>query len=452
MNKAKRKPLHPRTVGSTPLPASGYTRTWDTVERGLHVVTTAKGARVFRVRYRLADNRRVDYLIGNVKDIGLTKAREKAHDLTEEARVAKEGEHPQAVKIRERGRVDLTFGALADQCLASLALRPSTLMNWTGIHKNHLRPRFGRISAADIDRRMIREFTEKMGKATPVQAARAFEVMRRVYAWGVETERLRGTPFVNLRKPPKVQEADSLERDRYLSRAEVHAVFVALKHERSKAGGFDHYVRLLFETCLRRDEMLKSSWKEIDLDAGFFTVATLRFKSKRPHQVPLTKAAVAALTAIKEQTHAKAELAAIRSAMATADEHQREILDHEERTLLARMKAVAASPWVFPGPVASKARTSVQRAFERLRRRAGFVDWTVHDVRRTVSNGLAQLGTAPHVKEAILGHAPDKLARTYSNHVPLLEMRAALEKWSQELQRIIDTAPSVHQFKSQASA
>lgn len=452
MGKTEKTTLHPRTVGAIPIPPSGYTRTWDSVAQGLHVVATSRGARVFRVRYRLPDNRRVDFVLGNVEDVSLAKARERARELIEESRVAKTGEDPQRMKVRERSRTEATFEAVANQCLDSLSLRPTTARQWRGLVANHLVPRFGKLKPEDIERRDIRAFVETLGKSTPVLAARVFEVMRRIYSWGVEHEVLRGTPFVGLRKPAKVQEADNLERDRYLNRAEIHAVFAALTHPGSKMGGFDLYIRLLFETAVRRDEMLKATWKEVDLDAGFFTVATVRYKSKKPHQVPLTKAAVAALTAIRNQDHAKAVLAAIRAEKAIADETRREVLEHEEALLVARMKEVARSPYVFPGPDASKPRTSVQRAFERLRRRVGFDDWTIHDLRRTVATELDRLGVAPNIREAILGHAPDKLTRTYSKHVPLLEMRAALEKWSGELQSIIDTPPSVHQMKSEATA
>jgi len=413
MTKTKRTALHHRTVGTLPLPASGYTRTWDSTVKGLHVVATSKGARVYRVRYRLPDDRRADFVIGNVSEIGLTAAREKARELIEEAKTAKTGEDPQTQKVKERTRSD-TFESLAESCLDSLSLRPTTERQWRGLVANHLIPRFGNLRPEEIERRDIRAFIEKLGRRTPVLAARTFEVMRRVFSWAVEHEEIKGSPFVGLKKPEKVAEADGLERDRHLNREELHAVFVALQGERFTGTGFDLYIRLLLETAVRREELLKAAWSEVDFRAEFLTIGRLRYKSKRAHAVPLTTAALNALQALKNRA--------------------------------------GDSPWVFPGPKPSKPRSSPQRIFEELRRRVGFEDWTLHDLRRTVATELDRLGTAPHVREAILGHAPDKLTRTYSKHVPLLEMRAALEKWSQELQRIIDTAPSVHQFKSQASA
>ena len=347
--------------------------------------------------------------------------------------------------------VDLTFATLADSCLASLSLRPTTARQWRGLVKNHLAPRFGRLKPAEIERKAIRDFIEKLGQGTPVLAARAFEVMRRIFSWAMEHEEIKGSPFVGLRKPEKVQDADSVERDRRLSRQEIHAVFSALQRPRFKLNGFDQYVRLLFEMAVRREELLKATWKEVDHGAKFFTIGTLRYKSKKPHQVPLTRAAEAAFLALKRQDSAKAHLAALVEQMRSADGHEREALESEADTLKKRIEEVATSPYVFPGPDTSRPRSSPQRVFGELRRQVGFEDWTLHDIRRTAANELDRLGVAPHIKEAILGHAPDKLMRTYSKHVPLPEMRRALEAWSEELGRIIEEAPSVHEFQTKTA-
>jgi hypothetical protein len=64
-------------------------------------------------------------------------------------------------------------------------------------------------------------------------------------------------------------------------------------------------------------------------------------------------------------------------------------------------------------------------------------DFRLHDVRRTVATRLAEMGMHVPIIEAILGHRAPKLVRTYQVHAPVAEMRAALERWSVELDRII---------------
>jgi integrase len=448
----ERTTFHPRTVGSLPLPASGRICHWDAGSKGLFVRATSNGSRTYKVRYRTPDGRKVDYTIGPVEDVSLGNARKKAGEVRDEAKTAKPGQDPQRVKVR--ARKDESFGSLADRCLEALPLRPNTKRQWTGILKNHLRPRFGALKPAEIERKAIREFIGTLGKKKPVLAARAYELMRRIFSWGVKQDAIVGSPFVGLEKPEMVAHADAHERERTLNRAEIYSLFQALQKERFTEGCFDLYIRLLFETAVRRDEMLKASWSEVDFAAGFFTVSQLRYKSKRPHQVPLSTTALAGLRVLQKREREKAALAATRESIREARRagDNTDALDGREAIQQKRLKALEASDHVFPGTDAKKARVSPQRAFEDLRRHVGFKDWTLHDIRRTVATELDRMGVAPNIREAILGHAPDKLTRTYSKHVPLLEMRQALQKWSDRLEEIIATAPAVATFQAQEAS
>ena len=56
-------------------------------------------------------------------------------------------------------------------------------------------------------------------------------------------------------------------------------------------------------------------------------------------------------------------------------------------------------------------------------------DWVVHDLRRAVRTGIDQLGTPPHICEAVLNHLPPKLVRTYNLNTYENEKRKALSAW-----------------------
>jgi hypothetical protein len=47
------------------------------------------------------------------------------------------------------------------------------------------------------------------------------------------------------------------------------------------------------------------------------------------------------------------------------------------------------------------------------------------------------MGTLDAVVEAVLGHTPAKLKRTYNRYQPIKEMRVALDAWSSALDRIV---------------
>jgi integrase len=68
------------------------------------------------------------------------------------------------------------------------------------------------------------------------------------------------------------------------------------------------------------------------------------------------------------------------------------------------------------------------------------VDWNAHDLRRTTATGLANLGTPPHVVEAILNHQSGHkrgVAGVYNRSPYEREVRAALALWEDHLRTII---------------
>jgi integrase len=63
--------------------------------------------------------------------------------------------------------------------------------------------------------------------------------------------------------------------------------------------------------------------------------------------------------------------------------------------------------------------------------------WTLHDFRRTISTRMNNnLGVAPHVVEAILGHVVKGVAGIYNRADYLNEQRRALERWAEYLDRL----------------
>jgi integrase len=58
--------------------------------------------------------------------------------------------------------------------------------------------------------------------------------------------------------------------------------------------------------------------------------------------------------------------------------------------------------------------------------------WVLHDLRRTATTGMAQLGIAPHIADRILNHQAGTIrgvAAVYNRFAYLEERKAALEGW-----------------------
>jgi hypothetical protein len=66
-------------------------------------------------------------------------------------------------------------------------------------------------------------------------------------------------------------------------------------------------------------------------------------------------------------------------------------------------------------------------------------DVNIHDIRRTVADALLnRIGAPPWIVDhVVLGHARPKLLRTYMPTLPLGEARDALQKWGDEIDRIL---------------
>src|SRR5690606_14975449 len=69
--------------------------------------------------------------------------------------------------------------------------------------------------------------------------------------------------------------------------------------------------------------------------------------------------------------------------------------------------------------------------------------WRLHDIRRTVSTGMAGLGIRPEVIEAVLNHVSGTrggVAGVYNRYAYLDEKREALEAWASHLKAIVTSS------------
>jgi integrase len=94
------------------------------------------------------------------------------------------------------------------------------------------------------------------------------------------------------------------------------------------------------------------------------------------------------------------------------------------------------SPFVF-STGGEKPYAGQKRLKDILDRKSGVTGWTLHDIRRTVSTRMSELGISRDVVRRVLNHAKPGLDRVYDAHEYREEKAKALEAWARRLALII---------------
>jgi integrase len=132
------------------------------------------------------------------------------------------------------------------------------------------------------------------------------------------------------------------------------------------------------------------AWSELDLDAALWRLPADRNKSARPFEIPLSAPVV------------------------------------ETLRMLPRL-----GPLVFA--LNGKGPMTLHPWIERMRRNAGLIDMRLHDLRRTLRTGLAELGVNFEIAERVLNHAMPGLQAVYNRHNYWAEKRTALALWAEHV-------------------
>ena len=386
---AKRN-LTQRGIEAMKCPTTGRYDVWDLGgPPGFHVRVSAGGVKTFALLYRRGGKKR-KWTIGRFPSVSLADARDKAK------RVDVLKEDPQKAKVELR-RAGTFLSLMAAYFRANRRkLKRRTLEEWLRIAKVELRPELGTMLPHEITRGDLRTLLDRKAQKSPYMANRILEVIRRVYSWGVETDKVTASPCIGLKKPGVEK-----QRERVLSPDEIKRVLKVLDQDKpvSKETGkelpslkpYAPFFRLALLTAARKSELLEAKWSDVDLEGALWTIAET--KMGRAHVLPLPAAAVSIL----------------------------EALPREGDYIFRETGRITAHP---------------KKGIAWLRQRTG-IDFRIHDLRRTTATGLAQLGVRSEVISAVLNHVSGQEAtRVYQRHKWIPEMRQALERWAQELERI----------------
>jgi integrase len=362
---------------------------------GLYLIVQPSGARSWAVRYRHHSQSR-KHTLGSYPAIDLKAARALAGKAL---RVVAEGRDPGREKLLADS-VDRIVEEFLERHVRR-SNRPRTAQETERLLRQHVLPRWRSRMVHEITRRDVLDILDRVvDGGARIAANRVLAAVRKFFNWCVARDVLAASPCAGV-KPPTAEHA----RDRVLSDDELRLVWQAA----DKLGGtFGPLVKLLALTGQRRDEVARMRWDELDLDARLLTLPPARTKNNQPHEVPLSKAALA-------------------------------VLQNVPRT--------AGSPFVFTTNGGASPASGYSKGKRRLDAllSADMPAWRLHDLRRSCASGLARLGINLPVIEKVLNHSSGSFAGivgVYQKHSFADEKRHALQMWGDFLTALVESKPA----------
>jgi integrase len=358
---------------------------------GFGLRVRAGGSRQWIFQYRLGSKQR-RISLGKVSAISPLDARESASKLHAKVRL---GQDPAGEKAESRTRAAETFGAILQPYLAEkkAGLKPRSYEEVERHLLKHAKPLHGLQLTAITLRGAAALLTELAANNGSNLANNVRASLSALFSWAMTKGLADHNPIGNT-VPADTKGA----RDRVLSDDELRSIWNSLGND-----AYSDIVRLLALTAQRRDEIGSLRWPEIDFDKAAIALPPERTKNSRPHDVPLSDAALAILKA---------------------------------------RRRLAGREHVFTGGANGYRNWSANKVTldTRIATKGAISPWRLHDLRRTAATRMAELGVLPHIVEAVLNHVSGHkagVAGIYNRATYEQEKRKALNLWAEHLSAVV---------------
>ncbi len=282
---------------------------------GLFLLINPKGSKLWRLKYRFLGKEKV-LSFGAFPEISLVKARrlrEEARELLAEDKdpgEARKAAREQLIAERERTFEKLTEMYLDKQEREGRAASTLKKNRWV---LDMAGEEFGAKPVADIKAPTILKALRKVEARGTFETARRLKVMvGSVLRYGISLGWIDADPTPALRgaltRPP--QKSHPAITDPKELGGLLRAIDGFSGQATTRLG-----LQLLALLYPRPGELRFAEWREIDFKKAVWTIPAERTKMRKPHRVPLPKAAIATLKELKALTgHGELLLPSIRSA------------------------------------------------------------------------------------------------------------------------------------------
>jgi integrase len=365
---------------------------------GMYVTVSPTGTVTFRYDYRLS-GRRETLTIGRYGPAGisLAMAREK---LLDAKKAVAEGKSPAHEKQREKRRLTAAknFGDMTARWLADAKMADSTRAMRKSIVDRDILPAFKNRLLNEISADDLRALCGKVkARGAPATAVHVRDIVKQVYAFAI----LHGEKVDN---PADGVGAASIAtfvpKDRALSPMEIRL----MNRQMESVATYPTIrlaLRMILLTLVRKSELIEATWAEIDFESATWTIPKTRMKGRNPHVVYLSRQAVDIFVAL--------------------------------HTCAAGSKFVLPSRYDADRCMSKATLNRVTQIVSERAKAAGLPlePFTVHDLRRTGSTLLNEVGFNGDWIEKCLAHEDGRSSRSVYNKAEYAEPRRhMLQEWA----------------------
>jgi integrase len=366
---------------------------------GLYLVVTPRGTISFRMDYRL-NGRRETLTIGRYgsKDgISLLMARERC---MEARKAIAQGISPAQEKQREKSRLAeaQTFGEYTKRWLGEHRMADSTKAMRKTIIDRDILPVFQNRRMAEIGPEDLRALCAKIkGRGAPATAVIAREIVKLVFAYAAMHGEKAPNPADEV-GPSSI--ATFVPKDRALSPSEIRLMHRLLETT-ATLPTIRLALRLVLLTLVRKSELIEATWDEVDFENAVWSIPKSRMKTGKPHNVYLSQQALDIFIAL--------------------------------HTCAAGSKFVLPSRYDADRCMSKATLNRVTQVIAEKAKESNLPlePFTVHDLRRTGSTILNELGFNGDWIEKCLAHEDGRSSRGVYNKAEYAEQRRhMLQEWA----------------------
>ena len=372
---------------------------------GLYVSVSTVGTITFRYDYRI-NGRRETLTIGKygADGINLAEARER---LMIARKQVSEGISPASEKRTERNKIRNAdrFCVFAEKYLADVQLADSTKALRVATYERDIKDTFGNRLMTEITTDEIRSHCEKIKeRGAPSTAIFVRDLISNVYRYAIQ----RGHKFAN----PADEIANSSiatfkKRERVLTPREIKLFFNTLEETQSDFA-LKKAVKFILLTMVRKGELVNATWDEVDFKNKVWTIPADRMKAKRAHNVYLSEQAIDLIVAFQIYSE--------------------------------------GSPYLLPGRINRRqpiANSSLNRVIANCikfinKDEQRIDEFTVHDLRRTGSTLLHEMGFNSDWIEKSLAHEQQGVRAVYNKAEYAEQRKEMMQRWADQVDEWIN--------------